>query len=144
MQKLMQAQVQKVDGIENEKFCETTIGAKLDAKHGAKDDTKLGIKPGVKSGGKPITIPSVKLGVRLDAKLGANFASSFAPYLINGYKQHQKWAVDTRKEEKRDSNHELLLQCFIKALLQITWIFLSHQKIDTLHNDLYQEMQIEK
>ena len=113
MQKLMQVQEKKVDAIEDEKYGETKLGAKLDAKHGAKDGTKLGIKRGVKlgvkSGAKPITIPGAKLDVRLGAKLGENFASSFAPYLINGHKQHQKWSLDAKKEAKTDANHRVLL-----------------------------------
>ena len=114
MKKLMQVQAQKVDAINDTKVGETKLGAKLDAKHGAKDGTKLdikhGVKLGVKSGAKPIAIPGAKLGVRLGAKLSANFASIFAPYLINGHKQHQKWALDAKKEEKRDANHRVLLQ----------------------------------
>ena len=110
MQKLMQVQVQKVDANEDAKVCQTKLGAKLDAKPGtklgAKDDTKLGIK----FGAKPIAIPGAKLGVRLGAKLDANFVSSFALYLINGCKQHQKWALDAKKEVKRDANHRDLLQ----------------------------------
>ncbi len=80
----------------------------------AKDGIKLCIKPsvklGVKSSAKPITIPGAKLDVRLGAKLSANFASSFAPYLINGHKQHQKWALNTKNEAKRDANHRVLFQ----------------------------------
>ena len=108
MQKLMQVQVQKVDANEDTKVCQTKLGAKLDAKRGTKpgvkDDTKLGIKFGAKRGAKPIAIPGAKLGVRFGAKLDANFVSSFAPYLINGCKQHQKWALDAKKEVKRDAN----------------------------------------
>ena len=113
MKKLMQVQVQKVDAINDTKVVETKLGAKLDAKHGAKDGVKLGIKPGVKPSvkpdAKPITILGANLGIRLGERLGANFASLFAPYLINGHKQHQKWALDARKEEKRDANHMVLL-----------------------------------
>ena len=104
----MQVQVQKVDANEDAKVCQTKLGAKLDAKPGTKpgvkDDTKLGIKFGAKHGAKPIAIPGAKLGVRFGAKLDANFVSSFAPYLINGCKQHQKWALDAKKEVKRDAN----------------------------------------
>ena len=111
MQKLMQVQVQKVDANEDAKVCQTKLGAKLDAKPGtklgAKDDTKLGIKFGAKCGAKPIAIPGAKLGVRRGAKLDANFVSSFAPYLINGCKQHQKWALDAKKEVKKDANHRI-------------------------------------
>ena len=100
----MQVQVQKVDANEDENVCQKKLGAKLDAKlgtkPGAKDDTKLGIIFGTK----PIAIPDAKLGVIFGAKLVANFVSSFAPYLINGCKQHQKWALDAKKEVKRDAN----------------------------------------
>ena len=103
----MQVQVQKVDA----KVGETKLGGKLDEKHSAKDGTKLGIKAGVKlgvkCGAKSITILGAKLDVNPGAKLGANFASSFAPYFINGHKQHQKLALDT----KRDANHKVLLYC---------------------------------
>ena len=100
MQNLMQVQVQKVDANEDAKVCQTKIDAKIDAKPGAKDDIKLDIK----FGAKPIAIPGAKLGVRFGEKLDANFVSSFAPYLINGCKQHQKWALDAKKEVKRDVN----------------------------------------
>ena len=102
-----------MDAINDIKVGETKLGAKLDAKHDAKDGTKLGIKPGVKPGVKPdvkpITILGAKLGVILGEKRGANFASIFAPYLINGHKEDQKWALDAKKEEKRDANHRVLL-----------------------------------
>ena len=105
MQKLMQVQAQKVDAINDTKVGETKLGAKIDAKHGAKDGTKLGIKLGIKLGVKPdvkpIAIPGAKLCVRLGEKRGANFASIFAPYLINGHKQHQKWTLDTKKGRKK-------------------------------------------
>ena len=118
MQKLMQVQVQKVDANEDAKVCQTKLGAKLDAKPGtklgAKDDTKLGIKFGAKRGAKPIAIPGAKLGVRFGAKLDANFVSSFAPYLINGCKQHQKWALDAKKEVKKDANHRICCSEFNK------------------------------
>ena len=46
----MQVYVQKVDANEDEKVCQTKLGAKLDVKPGtkpdAKDDTKLGQKFG--------------------------------------------------------------------------------------------------
>ena len=119
MQKLMQVQVQKVDANEYAKVCQTKIDAKIDAKlgtkPGAKDDTKLGIKFGAKRGAKPIAIPGAKLGVRFGAKLDANFVSSFAPYLINGCKQHQKWALDEKKEVKRDANRWFCCSVSCKA-----------------------------
>lgn len=104
LQQLMQVQAQKVDAIEDEKVGEKKLGAKIHTKHGAKDGTKPGIKPsikpGVKSSEKPITIPGAKLGVRIGTKLSANFARSFAPYLINRHKQHQKWALDEKGKQK--------------------------------------------
>ena len=54
MQKFMQAQVQKVELLEDEKLGETKLGAKIVAKLGtkpsAKDGTKLGIKSSAKLG----------------------------------------------------------------------------------------------
>ena len=70
MKNLMRVQVEKVDAIEDEKVCETKLGAKIDAK----PNTKLSAKDGTK----PCEKPSAKLGT----KLNANFAS----YLINGQK----------------------------------------------------------
>lgn len=119
MKKLMQVQAQKVDAINDTKVGETKLGAKLDAKHCAKDGTKICIKLGVKPDAKPITIPGTKLGVRLGEKNSANFASIFAQYLINGHKQHQKWALDAKKEGKRDANHRVLLQWVFTQIILI-------------------------